>query len=121
ESRFVELVASASRRVTVSTVTLEDDALVEPSTFVDLVASANLPQSPRGSGSASSVFTEEILSIDPVSAIDPGALDPDAREWLAMRLARSSRDDPAFHGQTGPTDPFDPSTRSGSWSVSARD
>ncbi len=112
EWRFVELLASPSHRVTVSTVTLEDDALTEPSTFLDSVTRAELPQSSDFVRPTSSVFTEEILAVDPVSTINHEALDPDAREWLAMRLARASRDDPAFHGQTGPLEPR-------AWSVSA--
>ncbi|MGB7220321.1 MAG: PD-(D/E)XK nuclease family protein, partial [Vicinamibacterales bacterium] len=114
EARFVELVASASHRVTVSTVTLEDDALVEASTFVDLIGRAQLtidssagfkPDDPAN-------LLEDILSVGPVGAIEAVALDPLAREWLAMRLARSSPEDPAFHGQTGPLE-------SRPWSVNA--
>jgi len=108
EARFVELIASASHRVTVSTVTLEDDALVEPSSFVESVSRAHLeimrpgPQPPGHAQSPSAVFADEVLSVDPASLMKSEALDPDAREWLLMRLARSSRDDPAFHGQAGP-------------------
>ncbi len=94
--------------MTVSTVTLEDDALVEPSTFLDAIPRASLPAGPLAEPlPTSSLLTDEILAVDPAGAIDREALDPDTREWLAMRLARSSNDDPAFHGQTGPSEPFD--------------
>jgi RecB family exonuclease len=47
EARFIDLIASARRTVSLSTVTLEDEALVEPSTLLDEVPRARLSSIPR--------------------------------------------------------------------------
>ena len=51
EARFLELLRSPHVRVTVSTVSLDDEALVEPSSFIDEIPRAGLPVAPKkGSG-----------------------------------------------------------------------
>ena len=110
QARFLDLLASAARTVSVSTITLDDEALVEPSGLVDDIPLARLSTAlPSGAGDRR-VFTEEALSLDPV---DVEALDPNEREWAALRHARTSGEAPAFHGFVatgrGPS----------SWSVSA--
>jgi RecB family exonuclease len=104
EARFLELLQSPIERVRVSTVSLDDEALVEASTFVEEIPRAKLPVT---------------LVVPAIGATAPGAedqeedaSDPDSRAWISMRAARSSRDADAFHGQT---DPLPQKT----WSVSA--
>jgi RecB family exonuclease len=94
---FLDLVTSPSRHVVVSTFTLDDEALVEPSTLLDDVATLALtridwtPPSER-------VFIDEALSVDPV---DVRRLEPDARAWAEMRAARTDGDDARYHGAAG--------------------
>ncbi|HLB44584.1 MAG TPA: PD-(D/E)XK nuclease family protein, partial [Candidatus Limnocylindrales bacterium] len=112
ETRFVELLGSASGRVSVSTFRLEDETLVEPSAFVDEIPRARLLTVPVGAASfeeSGTLFADEALALEPVPL---DALDAEAREWAEMRLARPSGEAPAFHGQTGSL-PGKP------WSVSA--
>jgi RecB family exonuclease len=103
EARFVELLQSAGRRVTVSTVTLDEEMLVEPSTFVDEIPRARLAVAPP-----------EAPEVP--SARDAGprlrTFDEEAETWLAMRAGRSPHASEAYHGQTGPL----PERR---WTVSA--
>ncbi|HEY3045586.1 MAG TPA: PD-(D/E)XK nuclease family protein, partial [Vicinamibacterales bacterium] len=97
EARFLELLQSPFERVMVSTVSLDDEVLVEPSTFIDEIPRANLK---KGYGP----FFDAEKGYGPFSG--------DAAEWLSMREARSSRDAAAFHGQTEPL-------AQKTWSVSA--
>jgi len=78
EARFLDLIASPRRSVALSTVTLEDEALVEPSSLLDEVPRARLSTLPR--------------------AVDT-AEDVPARPGPPPRA--SSRDAPAFHGSIG--------------------
>jgi RecB family exonuclease len=98
---FVDLVRSPASTVTLSTFTLDDEALVEPSTLVDDVAGLSLSrvESPIP---LDRVFVDEALSLDPVNL---DALQPEARDWAAMRLGRTVGDDPRYHGAAGPQPP----------------
>jgi RecB family exonuclease len=109
DARFLDLLSSASRDVNVSVVTLDDDALVEPSSMLDEIPRARLSTISNEARPATRVFPDEALTLDPV---DADALPPDAREWARMRQARSPRDAVAFHGELSP-----PARRA--WSVSA--
>jgi RecB family exonuclease len=48
------------------------------------------------------VFVDEALSLDPVNL---KAIRPPAREWAAMRMARTDANDPRYHGAGGPQAP----------------
>jgi RecB family exonuclease len=109
EARFIDLLGSAAARVSISTITLDDEALVEPSPLLDEVPRAQLRTVSREASPAGRVFVDEALSLDPIAV---HALAPDACDWAAMRLARARAAEPAFHGQAGA-----PPTRP--WSVSA--
>jgi RecB family exonuclease len=100
-ANFLDLVQSPCTTVTLSTFTLDDEALVEPSTLVDDVSGLALSkvESPVPSDR---VFVDEALSLDPVNL---EALQPDARDWAVMRLARTDRSDPRYHGAGGPQAP----------------
>jgi RecB family exonuclease len=88
EARFVDLVRSAAERVAISTISLDDEALVEPSMLLEELSRAGLTRAPA------------VAETPADEATDTGVLDESAREWLALRRARSSLDAPIFHGQT---------------------
>ena len=85
---FLDLVKSASGHLVISTFTLDDEALVEPSTLLDEVAGLAL--------------TRVETAIPPIELESPEA---DAPEWLAMREARTDVHDARFHGAAGPQAP----------------
>ena len=98
---FLDLATSARRQVVASTFTLDDEALVEPSSLLEDVAGLGLTRVEwRPSGGR--VLVEEALSLDPV---DVQQLDPEAREWAAMRAGRGDGRDARFHGAAGPQTP----------------
>ncbi|HWF84554.1 MAG TPA: PD-(D/E)XK nuclease family protein, partial [Vicinamibacterales bacterium] len=109
DARFLDLLSAATRDVALSVVTLDDEALVEPSSLLDEIPRARLSTVARGAHRATRVFLDEALMLDPV---EPGVLPSEAREWGEMRRARSPRDAQRFHGELSP-----PSPRA--WSVSA--
>jgi RecB family exonuclease len=98
---FLDLVRSPSTEVTLSTFTLDDEALVEPSTLIDDVSGLGLPRV-ESEIPSERVFVDEALSLDPVHL---DALLPDARRWADMRLSRTEADDERYHGATGPQPP----------------
>jgi RecB family exonuclease len=94
DANLLDLVASASRRVSLSTITLDDETLVTRSIQLDEIARAGLV-----------TVTEEApeLKLGP-TASEAGPTcrsGGESREWLAMRLGRPSNDRPEFHGQAG--------------------
>jgi ATP-dependent helicase/nuclease subunit B len=109
EARFLDLLASASQEVAVSVVTLDDEALVEPSSLLDDIPRARLSAAARAPQPPSAIFLDETLALDDV---EPGVLPDAAREWGGMRPARSPSSAPIFHGAL-------PSTQARVWSVSA--
>jgi RecB family exonuclease len=109
DARFLDLLGSAARRTTVSTITLEDDALVSRSMQLDEIARARLSAVAREPVEEARIFADEALSLEPVAL---GALTGDARLWAELRSGRSPADAPDYHGivRTAPAR---------SWSVSA--
>jgi RecB family exonuclease len=95
---FLDLIQSPSSLVTLSTFTLDDEAIVEPSTLIEDVSGLALSrvESPIPSDR---VFVDEALSLEPANL---DALLPDARGWAEMRLSRTDADDPRYHGAAGP-------------------
>ena len=93
-----DLLRLARRRVSASVFTLEDDAIVPGSVFLEEIEGAALPAEhvePREHGR---VFLHEAISEEPVAAAAlPGA----SREWLALRTSRSDIVGDAFHGAAG--------------------
>src|SRR5262249_17463135 len=98
---FLDLVQSPSTTVTLSTFTLDDEALVEPSTLIDEVSALGLSKVESASPS-NRVFVDEALALDPV---DLDALQLDARGWADMRMSRTGANDPRYHGAAGPQIP----------------
>lgn len=101
-ARFEDLLALPRVGVSLSTFTLEDDAIVTPSAFLDEVAAAGLPVERVPIQPDARVFAHEALAIAPV---DPSAIDGTAAEWLALRVSRPPAEAPAFHGEAGPQSP----------------
>jgi len=85
---FLDLVTSASGHVVISTFTLDDEALVEPSMLIDEVAGLGLTR----------VETA-------VPALELSLPEEEAPEWCAMRAKRTDVHDARFHGQAGPQTP----------------
>jgi RecB family exonuclease len=101
-ARFHDLLRLPRRRVSLSSFTLEDDAIVSPSPLLEDVDAAGLPieRLIRAPGAAldSRVFVHEALAIDPIA---PSVVTGEAAEWLALRASRTF-DEPRFRGQIGP-------------------
>lgn len=96
---FLELLGLARDRFALSTVSLEDDAVVEPSAFVHEVAQLAPPRQVAADDGATRIFPWEALALDPPA---PTAFTGEARAWADLRLARSPRSGPEFHGEAGP-------------------
>ena len=94
DARFLDLLGSASQQVTVSTFTLDEDALVSPSTQLDEIPRARL-----------SIVEEESPSRAESQAPPPA-------DWAGMRRERLNAALPVFHGSLGPQ-------KSRPWAVSA--
>ncbi len=97
-ARFHDLLRLPRRRVVVSLFTLEEDAIVPASSFLEEIEAAGLPGAPVAERGEGRVFVHEALSLDPVSA---DAVSGEAREWLAIRAARSPAEGAMFHGGAG--------------------
>ena len=114
DARFLDLLASASRRTAVSTVTLDDDAIVMRSMQLDEIPRARLSTVPADPIDDVRVFDDEALSFDPINvdAYVRASDDAETRAWAQLRIARSPRDRAEFHGSIGAQD-------ARPWSVSA--
>src|SRR5256885_9713453 len=64
-AEFVDLVRSAGRQVALSTFTLDDEALVEPSSLLDDAGRARLVAVEIEPPPADRVFSDEALTIEP--------------------------------------------------------
>jgi RecB family exonuclease len=97
-ARFHDLLRLAKTRVTVSLFTLEDDAIVPASPFLEELDVSGLliermPPPPRHR-----VFVHEALADEPVVA---SAVTGTALGWLALRASRSPAAGGMFHGDAG--------------------
>jgi RecB family exonuclease len=87
---FVDLLRLPARRITVSTFTLEDDAVVSSSSFLDAVETAGLEAIEDTAATHPRVFEWEALGIEPpyVDRLEPGAA-----AWARHRIAAPPRSD----------------------------
>jgi RecB family exonuclease len=99
---FLDLIRLPAARVSLSTFTLEDDALVRPSPFLEDLEEAGLPVERSPDEPAGRMFAHEALSEEPLA---PEAVSGAAAVWLALRLARTPSGAPMFHGAADPRDP----------------
>ncbi len=95
DARFLDLLTSASRRTSVFTFTLDEDAMVSRSMQLDEIPRARLSTVTCAPFADARVFDDEALSLEPI-AFDP--FQGDARTWAELRTARSPADAPDFHG-----------------------
>jgi CRISPR/Cas system-associated exonuclease Cas4 (RecB family) len=97
-ARFHDLLRLARTRVTVSIFTLEDDAIVPASAFLEEVEGAGLPVEHVPAAAPARMFLHEALAEEPLAA---SALTGAPLEWLAMRASRSPAAGGSFHGEAG--------------------
>ena len=109
EARFLDLLASPSHSVALSTISLEDEAIVARSAMLDEVGRARLTAIAEEPAAVGPVFDDDALLEEPP---DLGRVAGDLHQWAALRVSRPSADRAEFHGVTGPL----PSARA--WSVS---
>ena len=94
---FSDLLRAPSREVVVSTFTLEDDAIVEPSPFLEDLSDSGLAVSRDDTPRPARIFEDEALRLDPIRA---DALGGPASDWLSVRRDRAAASLPQFHGQS---------------------
>jgi RecB family exonuclease len=109
DAHFLDLLAAARRRTTLSIFTLEDDALATRSLQLDEIPRAKLSSVSSPPLPASRIFEDESLSLEPVSF---APLDAGTREWAHLRASRTATDSAQFHGSID-------ATAARAWSVSA--
>ena len=100
-ARFRDLLRLARRRVSCSTFTLEDDAIVPASAFLEEVESSALPVEHVAAAARARIFLHEALCEEPLAA---GAVSSPARDWIALRASRSDLAAEIFHGAAGARD-----------------
>ncbi|MDE3153466.1 MAG: PD-(D/E)XK nuclease family protein [Acidobacteriota bacterium] len=98
---FYDLLRLPRVHVSVSAFRLEDDAIVEPSAFLDELADAGMPRVAVAASPRVRLFADEALAEAPAA----DALEGRAGEWLALRRARHGFEEPRFHGQADPPAP----------------
>lgn len=108
DARFVDLLSTADRRVAISTVTLDDDAIVLRSMQLDEIPRARLATMPTSDRPAR-ITADDALALEPACI---GALQSSTQEWAARRVRRTGSADLQFHGSVGPLPER-------AWSVSA--
>ncbi len=96
---FVDLLGLAQHRFALSTVTLEDDAVVEPSAFLHEVRALEPARQVAPPDTTTRIFPWEALAQSPTVL---EALPAEPHAWADLRLARPPRADAAFHGEAGP-------------------
>lgn len=96
---FGDLLQAATRRISVSTITLEEDAIVEPSPFLEDLAGSGLVIAREPTVTTSRVFKSEAMLHDPLRG---DVLGEAAAGWLALRVSRTPSADARFHGQGDP-------------------
>lgn len=89
---FRDLVGLAKARTRVSTFALESESVVEPSTFIEDLATFDLPTQ-TVQESREPVLTYERLARDPLAG---------GTKWAAIRAAGAARDRRRFEGEAGP-------------------
>ena len=99
-ARFRDLIALPHERISASSFTLEDDAIVAASAFVEELDVAGLPVERRPALSTRPAFLHERLAAETPDAAAIDDLYP--AEWLQLRTSRTSADNPRYQGITGP-------------------
>jgi RecB family exonuclease len=95
---FRDLLRVPSGRVSASAFTLEEDAVIAPSTFVEELEATDLVIHRAEPARPCRIFVHEALADDPLLST---MVEGSAAEWLALRLSRTAGADPRFRGMTG--------------------
>lgn len=98
---FQDLLRLPAEQVSISAFTLEEDALVPPSPFLEDLAASGLEADRRAAIDEPRIFTHEALSIPPPA---PAGLAAAAAGWLHVRQARTSMLDARYRGAIGVRD-----------------
>jgi RecB family exonuclease len=96
---FVDLLGLPREQIALSTIALEDDAVVEPSAFVHEVRALAPPRQVAPVDDATRIFPWEALTRVPVVTT---GLPAETRAWAELRESRTSQRDPRYHGDAGP-------------------
>ena len=115
DARFLDLLASASRRTIVSTFTLDEDAIVSRSMQLDEIPRARLSTVARAPFEDARVFVDEALSLEPLAL---RVLEGEARAWAEFGGAGRSSGDARSSTGTGRSS-AESWSRHDAWSVSA--
>ncbi len=99
--RFHDLLRLARRRVSVSSFTLEDDAIVPASSFLEELDTAGLPVEVVPAAARTRIFLHEAISEEPIVA---AALAGAPLGWLTLRASRSPGSSGMYHGAAGARD-----------------
>jgi len=97
-ARFHDLLRLPRVNVSVSTFTLEDDAIVPASVLLEEIDRAGLPVQQLTPSDAARVFLHEAIADEPTVA---SALEGVALDWLTLRMSRSPEANLAYHGTAG--------------------
>ena len=97
-ARFHDLLRLPRIQIAVSTFTLEDDAIVPMSAFVEEIEHAGLPVQRMAPSDDARVLIHEAVAEEPTV---PSALDGVALDWLSLRASRSPSSADAYHGAAG--------------------
>ncbi len=97
-ARFHDLLRLPRIRTTVSTFTLEEDAIVPASVFLEEIDRAGLPVQHLAASDDTRVLIHEALSEEPVV---PTAIGGEPREWLSLRMSRTPGSADTYHGTAG--------------------
>ena len=101
-ARFQDLLRLPRRRVALSTIALEDDAIVAPSSLLEDVEAAGLPiERYVAPAQSAALFTHEALAGGDAEVAVTGP----AAEWLALRASRTF-EDARFRGAAGARSPI---------------
>ena len=106
---FRDLLALSVNRVTLSTVSLENDATVTPSTFLEEADDPELSRLAFDVDPAVYVTQEDAMAH---ASMTPGDLPGSAARWLAMRSQDHDWRAPRFRGAVGPREPATYAVRS---------
>ena len=97
-ARFADLVRLPLERVSLSTFSLEADAVVTPSSLLEEIDHMGLDVRPDEVDPGVYVTRDDALAR---AAIEPDLLPEAAGLWFALRRQRSNREDSRFHGGVG--------------------
>ena len=100
-ARFQDLLHLPRDRVSASTFTLEDDAIVSGSPFLDEIETSGLVAEPTPPERAPLFVHEQLFGDGP----DPARMSAAANAWLALRASRTPDDHESFRGAVGARPP----------------